>query len=263
MNEKITRSYFLGTGPKEYYYTLWSRVTSPQFGTYCYYQGNLAHEYEAARAKATEKTGQTSWQHFDISEYRRANGTAPDLTLAPDQVVLTFGKYAGETVATVAECDLGYLLFLALKSDWAPTKASFARPLNYIRAMFRAEAAKREEQRKADIQAQRDADNAARADLPAAGRQLIVGTVISLKEQESQFGLTWKMLVEHQSGWKVWGTVPGNILGTIDRGHSVSLTAKIEPSGKDRSFGFFSRPTGARNLSLEAAQPTVEEVQLN
>jgi hypothetical protein len=47
-------------------------------------------------------------------------------------------------------------------------------------------------------------------------------------------------------GWKVWGTVPTNLDGTLDSmaGRAVSFTAAVEASD-DPTFGFYKRPTKA------------------
>jgi hypothetical protein len=78
-----------------------------------------------------------------------------------------------------------------------------------------------------------------------SGRVLIVGTVKSTKWQDNDFGGAWKMLVQSDSGWRVWGTVPA-ALGGAYVGDRVSFVAAITP--KDREFGFFSRPAQARKL---------------
>src|SRR5215472_11263665 len=232
-NSDIKTSYFLGTGPLEYFYTLWTRTVVVGYGCFYSYRQNLAHDYDEAVAKATAKTGQTTWEQFDISGYKRTQG--PDLTLTPDEVTFTFGKYIGQSLGHVLDINPGYVMFLALKSDWAPKQAKFARVLNYIRAMFREVAFKAEEEKKAARQAERKARDAARADLPAfEGRVTITGTVLSTKLQESQFGSTWKMLVENESGWKVWGSIPSGI--NPEKGDIVSFTAKVEKSPSDPKF---------------------------
>jgi hypothetical protein len=92
--------------------------------------------------------------------------------------------------------------------------------------------------------AQRSADRASAADCPT-GRMEITGTVVSVKEVETRFGMATKMLIRHADGWKVWGTVP-RALDTPAKGDTVTLTATVEPSRDDPKFGFYSRPTGAR-----------------
>jgi hypothetical protein len=271
--KEIQSTYFLGTGPKEYFYTLWHRTIIPGTGCFYSYRQNLSHNYDEAVAKATEMTNQTVWEAFDISEYRRQNSGNPDLSLSPEEVTMTFGKYAGQTVAQVEEEDFRYLLFLATKSDWQPTKVKFARVLNYIRAIYQPVAEKQEADR-AKARAERDAQ---RADLPAfEGRVTIQGTVISTKFVESQFGGSVKMLVEHADGWKVWGTIPTGISfinesveysdgskgwgqRCLQRGDVVRFNASVEKSDRDPKFGFFSRAT--KPALLAVADGRVDEVK--
>lgn len=77
------------------------------------------------------------------------------------------------------------------------------------------------------------------------GRYEIEGEVVSTKWQESQFGSTFKMLVAQADGTKVYGTVPA-AFDFDPKGMRVAFTAKVERSGDDQHFGFFSRPTKAR-----------------
>ena len=77
----------------------------------------------------------------------------------------------------------------------------------------------------------------------------IVGTVLSLKLQEGDFGSTWKMLVKSVDGWKIWVTAPGN----PQKGDKIKFFAKVQPSGNDPKFGFGSRPTKLTVIE-EAAQ---------
>jgi hypothetical protein len=269
-DQQIETKWFLGTGPKEYFYTLWRsvKVSGKAYGlsTYWYYRQNLSHNYDEAVAKATSMTGQTTWEEFDISGYRRVNSGNPDLDKAPEEIVMSFGKYQGQTLAWVLDEDINYVLFLALKSDWEPSKSAQAKVINYIRAMFREEAANVETKRKERIAAERaarDAEraarDAARADLPDFGdaRTTVLGKVISTKVVESQFGSSVKMLVEHEDGWKVWGTIPQAIScinqecgpyhfqRSLEKGDQVRFDARIQKSDRDAKFGFFSRATKA------------------
>lgn len=82
------------------------------------------------------------------------------------------------------------------------------------------------------------------------GRYEIVGTIISLKCVETAYGESWKMLVEAESDkggvFRVFGTYPKALDDAdADRGDKVRFTAQVTRSGKDESFGFFKRPTGA------------------
>ena len=101
-----------------------------------------------------------------------------------------------------------------------------------------------------------DAEKATAAPLPEAGRFRIEGEVLTTKVVESQFGLTTKMLVKADAGWKVWGTVPTAALETvhgITRGDRVAFTATVEASKDDPLFGWFKRPAKFEMIK-EAAQ---------
>lgn len=76
------------------------------------------------------------------------------------------------------------------------------------------------------------------------GKATVVGEVLTLKWQDSQFGSTLKMLVKATQGFKVWGTVPSSLLGEdkLMAGTMVRVTATFERSKDDPKFGFFKRP---------------------
>jgi hypothetical protein len=84
------------------------------------------------------------------------------------------------------------------------------------------------------------------------GRQVITGVVLAMKWQSSDWGDTLKMLVQDDRGFRVWGTVPGNI--EPNREERVTFTATITQSDKDPKFGFFKRPTKAAVLDEENAE---------
>lgn len=95
------------------------------------------------------------------------------------------------------------------------------------------------------VAVQRAAEREAAADLPVSeARVAIEGEVVSVRTND--FGT--KMLVRHDTGWKVWGSVPSSIVGTVARGQRVRFQAVIRPSNDDAKFGFFSRPTKAEIL---------------
>ena len=77
------------------------------------------------------------------------------------------------------------------------------------------------------------------------GRQHIVGTIVSTKVVNSDYGDTRKMLVRFDDGNKVFGTVPNDLFLAVDvdkmPGTRIEFDAKVEP--KEDHFGFFSRPT--------------------
>lgn len=106
----------------------------------------------------------------------------------------------------------------------------------------------------ADI-ADRDARKAAEraeAKTPEAGRHVVEGTVLSLKESHLDIGyrrtVTQIKALVKCDGYKLFGTVPAAIVGDCKVGDTVRFTATVEP--KEPGFGFFSRPTGAEILAL-------------
>jgi hypothetical protein len=129
----------------------------------------------------------------------------------------------------------------------------------------------------------RDAERAARiadrdaqmADVPALvpGRREITGTVVSTKEQMTDFGMQVKMVVEQADGNRIYGTIPQRIFDTLEtdhvnrnpygnyvgvshedvRGLRVTLTATVTVSENDEHFGFYKRPA---NASVEIATTT-------
>ena len=84
------------------------------------------------------------------------------------------------------------------------------------------------------------------------GRGIVVsGSVLSCREQESQYGWSWKMLILDDRGFKVWGKVPGcvSVDGLI--GSRILFTANLEQSSDDKSFGFFKRPRKVSGACVE------------
>jgi hypothetical protein len=109
--------------------------------------------------------------------------------------------------------------------------------------------------RRAEIEA---AKAAAKAAVPAieAGRVTLTGVVKAHKLQEGDYGDTWKMIVEDAEGRRYWGTIPQSIWNDMEardlgydldklHGLTVTMTATVEPSRDDHTFGFYSRPTKA------------------
>ena len=103
---------------------------------------------------------------------------------------------------------------------------------------------------RAVVAAQRAAENEAAADFPVTDARIeIVGTILSTKLVEGDFGSTFKMLVRADAGWKIWVTCPGSPA----KGDRVKFFAKVQPSKDDAKFGFGSRPTKFE-ITQEAAQ---------
>ena len=83
-----------------------------------------------------------------------------------------------------------------------------------------------------------------KSDCPS-GKIEIVGEVVSKKSHRFGYNDTWKMLVQDDKGFKVFGTIPTSILSHTHIGTQVKLTATVTPSKDDANFGYFSRPTNA------------------
>lgn len=79
-------------------------------------------------------------------------------------------------------------------------------------------------------------------------RMRVYGEVMTVRKDQGQF-LQTRILVKHESGWKVWGSCPSSI-SEVKRGDVVEFTAKVKRSDQDPKFGFFSRPTKGRILTI-------------
>lgn len=82
------------------------------------------------------------------------------------------------------------------------------------------------------------------------GRVTFSGTVVSIKEHVSDFGVVLKMTVKVEQpatltapagSWLAWVTVPSAL--AINKGDSISLAATMTPSDRDAHFGFGKRPS--------------------
>jgi hypothetical protein len=95
------------------------------------------------------------------------------------------------------------------------------------------------------------------------GRLTVSGVIKSIKWVESDFGGSFKTLVELDNGTRVYGTLPvdqhensTNINGAwvtnqAEAGDRVEITATFEVSHKDTLFGFYKRPK-FKNADLTA-----------
>jgi hypothetical protein len=83
-----------------------------------------------------------------------------------------------------------------------------------------------------------------------SGKQVVEGTVVSVKQQEDNFsyygGFTWKMLVKNEKGQKFWSSIPKAIFDGVEVGVKVQYTATVDVSEKDATFGFAKRPSKAK-----------------
>jgi hypothetical protein len=102
--------------------------------------------------------------------------------------------------------------------------------------------------KRATVAAERAAATAYLSPVPVTeDRMEVVGVILSTRTDETDYGPVKKCLVQHESGWKVWGTC---VMG--DKGDTVAFTARVTRSDKDDKFGFYSRPTKPR--IVKAAQ---------
>ena len=76
-----------------------------------------------------------------------------------------------------------------------------------------------------------------KGDAPS-GRAVVTGVVVSMKTQESEWGIVTKMLVKLPNNSKVWVTAPGG----VERNDTVTVRATWTPKQDDKSFAFGSRP---------------------
>jgi hypothetical protein len=74
-----------------------------------------------------------------------------------------------------------------------------------------------------------------------SGRYPIEGTILNLKDVESDWGWSTKCLIQLEDGRRCWGTVPSSL--DVDTGDAIAITATFSPSRDDSSFAFFKRPT--------------------
>lgn len=79
-------------------------------------------------------------------------------------------------------------------------------------------------------------------------RMTVTGTVEFLKMEDNGYGEQLKARIVCD-GYKLWGSVPKSITDTVAVGTRVKFDAKVTPSAKDESFGFFSRPTKASTIT--------------
>ena len=99
--------------------------------------------------------------------------------------------------------------------------------------------------------ASREALKPPKAPVPA-GRVEVTGTVISTREEWSQYGTQCKALVEDDRGFRLWGNLPSAIY-RAEKGDRVTFVAALTASRDDEFFGFWKRPTKAAYLDEQEA----------
>ena len=103
-----------------------------------------------------------------------------------------------------------------------------------------------------DLWAAKKAEEAKGAVVVPEGRSTITGEIVSLKEVESMWGITMKMLVRvvNDSGtFKIWGSRPASLYEAV-KGDVITMTATL--THKELGFGFFARPSKATKVIKEA-----------
>jgi hypothetical protein len=83
-------------------------------------------------------------------------------------------------------------------------------------------------------------------------RVQVEGVVLSFRWVDNAYGSTLKMLVGCD-GYKLWGTVPRDLVETVEAGDRVRFVARLERSTDNDDFGFYSRPGNAEVVSAEEA----------
>ena len=85
-------------------------------------------------------------------------------------------------------------------------------------------------------------------------RITIWGEVQSVKLQDHEYGSTWKMLLKTLDGYKLWGTIPKQLIEGYAKGkpedlvgREFSFMAYVHRSDDD-FFGYFKRPSGVSDL---------------
>jgi hypothetical protein len=114
------------------------------------------------------------------------------------------------------------------------------------------------------------------------GRREFTGKVMSCKWRSSGFGGGFKITVDLGDGTRVWGSLPSSIeeaaanhfaqyspanSGAVDvpavlKGATVTITATVEVSKDDASFGFFKRPSKATLAGVAWVAPELPVVRL-
>lgn len=101
----------------------------------------------------------------------------------------------------------------------------------------------RDEDKRAAVKAEREAQLANAADWEE-GRYEIEGKILSLKWRDSDFGGSWKMLIELEDGRRCWGSAPAMHVDDDQDvvGMTIKIVARFRVSQDDSKFAFYSRP---------------------
>jgi len=82
------------------------------------------------------------------------------------------------------------------------------------------------------------------------GRIVLEGEIVSMKETVDFYGAKVVIVLKDDRGFKVYGRIPAKLLDAeVNTGSRVRFTATVTESDKDKTFGFYSRPTKAEVLA--------------
>lgn len=166
-----------------------------------------------------------------------------------------------ETGGTVVMSDVSgdYHALLAPLGDFVARMAETFRtePERFTPRMAEATAKAIEEGRAR--QAARAAERATAQPAPT-GRVQVEGEIVAIRSYDGDFGITWKMTVKADAGYRVFVTVPRDLMPDMYngeefsahmdglKGQRVELTVTLAPTGDDPTFAKGTRPTKARTL---------------
>lgn len=80
------------------------------------------------------------------------------------------------------------------------------------------------------------------------GRQSVKGTVLAVKANETDYGITLKMFVELENHATVYGTLPASICDS-EAGDKIEFTATFEHASDDNTHAFYKRPSKAKVIN--------------
>lgn len=104
-----------------------------------------------------------------------------------------------------------------------------------------------ERQLEADRRAAEKAEREANSNPAPEGKVEVIGEVVKLTVLETDFGVTDKMIVAADGGYRVYVTVPSAI-ADVEAGERVSFTATLTRSDRDADFAFGKRPSKAQRV---------------
>jgi hypothetical protein len=91
----------------------------------------------------------------------------------------------------------------------------------------------------------RATENADAIRVPTEGRQIVTGTILSERWDETIYGLTHKMLLKVQTPegfWKLWTTMPKSMGDDVGKDDIVTINVTVTRSERDQTFAFGKRP---------------------